>query len=157
MSREKPVDMSRQASADVVQEIPADVGGERPADVVQETPTDVGGETQADQVTPDDFFRTDIRVGRVVSAEEFPGARKPAYKLRIDFGPLGEKRSSAQITARCTPEELVGRLVIAVTNFPPRQIATVMSEVLVLGVPDAAGDVILLAPDAEVAPGTRVF
>ncbi|MGA2828901.1 MAG: tRNA-binding protein [Streptosporangiaceae bacterium] len=114
-------------------------------------------EAPADQVTPDDFFRTDVRVGKVVAAEKFPGARKPAYKLRIDFGPLGEKRSSAQITARYTPEELVGRLVIAVTNFPPRQIATFLSEVLVLGVPDAAGDVILLAPDAEVAPGTRVF
>jgi len=114
-------------------------------------------ETQAEQVTPEEFFRTDIRVGRVVSAEDFPGARRPAYKLRIDFGPLGEKRSSAQITARYPAEELVGRLVIAATNFPPRQIATFMSEVLVLGVPDAAGEVILLTPDAEVAPGTRVF
>jgi len=123
----------------------------------REAAVDMSREAPADQVTPDDFFRTDVRVGKVVAAEEFPGARKPAYKLRIDFGPLGEKRSSAQITARYTPEELVGRLVIAVTNFPPRQIATFLSEVLVLGVPDAAGDVILLAPDAEVAPGTRVF
>jgi len=133
MSREATVDVTREATADVTREAPAD------------------------QVTPDDFFRTDVRVGRVVSAEEFPGARKPAYRLRIDFGPLGEKRSSAQITARYTPEELAGRLVVAVTNFPPRQIATFMSEVLVLGVPDAGGDVILLAPDADVAPGTRVF
>ena len=109
-------------------------------------------------MSPDDFFRTDIRVGRVLSAEPFPEARKPAYKLRIDFGPLGEKRSSAQITARYTPEQLAGRLVIAVTNFPPRQIATFMSEVLVLGVPAAgSGDVILLTPDADVPPGTRVF
>ena len=123
----------------------------------REVAVNMSREAPADQVTPDDFFRTDVRVGKVVGAEEFPGARKPAYKLRIDFGPLGEKRSSAQITARYTPEELVGRLVIAVTNFPPRQIATFLSEVLVLGVPDAAGDVILLAPDAEVAPGTRVF
>ena len=138
-------------------EAPADVGRETPADVGGETPADVGGETHADQVTPDEFFRTDIRVGRVVSAEEFPGARKPAYKLLIDFGPLGERRSSAQIIARYTPEELVGRLVIAVTKFPPRQIATFMSEVLVLGAPDAAGDAILLAPDAEVALGTRVI
>jgi tRNA-binding protein len=114
-------------------------------------------ETPPAQVTPDEFFRTDVRVGKVISAEEFPAARKPAYKLRIDFGPLGEKRSSVQITARYTPEALVGRLVVAVTNFPPRQIATFMSEVLVLGVPDAAGEVILLAPDAEVAAGTRVF
>ena len=113
---------------------------------------------QAVRVTPDDFFRTEIRVGRVLSAEPFPEARKPAYKLRIDFGPLGEKRSSAQITARYTPEQLAGRLVIAVTNFPPRQIATFLSEVLVLGVPEAGtGDVILLAPDAEVPPGTRVY
>ena len=122
----------------------------------QDTPVKPG--TQAVRVTPDEFFRTDIRVGRVLSAEPFPEARKPAYKLRIDFGPLGEKRSSAQITARYTPEQLAGRLVIAVTNFPPRQIATFMSEVLVLGVPEAgSGDVILLAPDAEVPPGTRVF
>jgi tRNA-binding protein len=110
------------------------------------------------QVTPDEFFRTDIRVGRILRAEEFPQARKPAYKLVIDFGELGEKRSSAQITARYTPEELAGRLVVAVTNFPPRQIASFRSEVLVLGVPDAtSGDVILLAPDSEVPPGTRVF
>ena len=108
--------------------------------------------------TPEEFFRTEVHVGRVVKAEEFPAARKPAYRLTIDFGPLGEKRSSAQITARYTPEQLAGRLVIAVTNFPPRQIATFMSEVLVLGVPEAgSGDVILLAPDAEVPPGTRVF
>jgi tRNA-binding protein len=109
------------------------------------------------QSTPEEFFRTEMHVGRVVKAEEFPAARKPAYRLLIDFGPLGEKRSSAQITARYTPDELVGRLVIAVTNFPPRQIATSVSEVLVLGVPDDAGEVVLLRPDADVAPGTRVF
>jgi tRNA-binding protein len=107
--------------------------------------------------SPDEFFRTEVHVGRVVKAEEFPAARKPAYRLLIDFGPLGEKRSSAQITARYTPDELVGRLVVAVTNFPPRQIATFMSEVLVLGVPDDDGEVILLRPDTDVAPGTRVF
>jgi tRNA-binding protein len=105
----------------------------------------------------EEFFRADIRAGRVISAGEFPAARKPAYKLLIDFGPLGMKRSSAQITARYIPEELVGRLVIAVTNFPPRQIAGFMSEVLVLGLPDDSGDVVLLRPDAEVEPGTRVF
>ena len=109
------------------------------------------------QSTPEEFFRTEVHVGRVVKAEEFPAARKPAYRLLIDFGPLGEKRSSAQITARYTPDELVGSLVVAVTNFPPRQIATFMSEVLVLGVPGDAGEVILLRPDADVAPGTRVF
>jgi tRNA-binding protein len=101
------------------------------------------------QSTPEDFFRTEMHVGRVVKAEEFPAARKPAYRLLIDFGPLGEKRSSAQITARYTPDELVGSLVVAVTNF--------MSEVLVLGVPDQEDEVILLRPDADVAPGTRVF
>ena len=109
------------------------------------------------QSTPEEFFRTEVHVGRVVKAEEFPAARKPAYRLTIDFGSLGEKRSSAQITARYTPDELVGRLVVGVTNFPPRQIATFMSEVLVLGVPDDAGEVVLLRPDADVAPGTRVF
>jgi tRNA-binding protein len=109
------------------------------------------------QSTPEEFFRTEMHVGRVVKAEEFPAARKPAYRLLIDFGPLGERRSSAQITARYPRDELVGRLVIAVTNFPPRQIATFMSEVLVLGVPDDAGEVVLLRPDADVAPGTRVF
>jgi tRNA-binding protein len=109
------------------------------------------------QSSPDEFFRTELHVGRVVKAEEFPAARRPAYRLLIDFGPLGEKRSSAQITARYTADELAGTLIIAVTNFPPRQIATFMSEVLVLGVPDEAGEVILLRPDADVAPGTRVF
>ena len=111
----------------------------------------------AAQSTPEEFFRTEVHVGRVVKAEEFPAARKPAYRLTIDFGPLGEKRSSAQITARYTPEELTGRLVVAVTNFPPRQIANFMSEVLVLGVPDDDGEVVLLRPDADVKPGTRVF
>ena len=109
------------------------------------------------QSTPEEFFRTELHVGRVVKAEEFPSARKPAFRLLIDFGPLGEKRSSAQITARYTLDELIGRLIVAVTNFPPRQIATFMSEVLVLGVPDDEGEVILLRPDADVAPGTRVF
>ena len=112
---------------------------------------------QAGLSSPDEFFRTEVHVGRVVKAEEFPAARKPAYRLLIDFGPLGEKRSSAQITARYTPDELAGRLVVAVTNFPPRQIATFMSEVLVLGVPDDDGEVILLRPDADVKPGTRGF
>lgn len=110
------------------------------------------------EVRPEEFFRTEVRAGRVISAEEFPKVRKPAYKLLIDFGPLGTKRSSAQITARYAPEDLVGRMVIAVTNFPPRQIADFMSEVLVLGLPDgASGDVVLLRPDAEVEPGTRVM
>ena len=109
------------------------------------------------EISPEDFFRADIRAGTVVAAEEFPTARKPAYKLVIDFGPLGTRKSSAQITARYTPAELIGRTVIAVVNFPPRQIADFRSEVLVLGVTDGvSGDVVLLRPDTEVKPGTRV-
>ncbi|OLD73948.1 MAG: tRNA-binding protein [Chloroflexi bacterium 13_1_20CM_66_33] len=104
-----------------------------------------------------DFARVDMRVGRVLEAESFPQARKPAYKLRIDFGPLGIRRSSAQLTAHYQPEDLRGRLVIAVTNFPPRQIGPIRSEVLVLGVPDADGGVVLLAPTHEVPLGGRVF
>ena len=104
-----------------------------------------------------DFERVDMRVGRVLEAEPFPEARKPAYKLRIDFGPLGIRRSSAQLTVHYRAEELVGKLVIAVTNFPPRQIGPTRSEVLVLGVPDADGAVILLQPTDEVPLGGRVF
>ena len=104
-----------------------------------------------------DFARVDMRVGRVLEAESFPQARKPAYKLRIDFGPLGIRRSSAQLTAHYQPEDLRGRLVIAVTNFRPRQIGPIRSEVLVLGVPDADGGVVLLAPTHEVPLGGRVF
>jgi len=102
-----------------------------------------------------DFQKLDIRVGRVIAVEDFPEARKPAYKLTIDFGPLGIKRSSAQITALYKKEDLVGRLVVAVVNFPPKQIATFMSEVLVLGAMDPGG-VVLLAPDREVPVGTPI-
>ena len=105
-----------------------------------------------------DFAKVDIRVGRVVRAEPFPEARKPAYKLVVDFGPeVGVKRSSAQLTERYPPNELVGRLVVAVVNFPPRQIGPFMSDVLTLGVPDTEGAVSLLAPDAEVPLGGKVF
>ncbi|THV32245.1 tRNA-binding protein [Glycomyces paridis] len=105
----------------------------------------------------DDFFRTEIRAGRIERAEVFAKARRPAYKLWIDFGELGVKRSSAQITARYGVEDLVGRTVVAVTNFPPRQIADFMSEVLVLGVPvEGTDEVVLLAPDADVPIGARV-
>jgi tRNA-binding protein len=104
-----------------------------------------------------DFERVDMRVGRVLEAESFPEARKPAYKLRIDFGPLGIRRSSAQLTVHYRPEELRGRLVIAVLNFPPRQIGPVRSEVLVLGVPDPDGAVVLLEPSVDVPLGGRVF
>jgi len=107
-------------------------------------------------VTPDHFFEVDIRVGRVVTAEAFPEARKPAIKLTIDFGELGIKRSSAQLTLHYEPEDLVGKLVIGVVNFPPRQIGPFISEVLVLGACPAEGDVVLLGPDADVPPGTRI-
>ena len=105
----------------------------------------------------DDFLKVDIRVGRVTRVEDFPEARKPAWKLFIDFGPeLGEKRSSAQVK-NYTREELEGTLVVAVVNFPPRQIGPVLSEVLVLGVPDEEGRVILLRPTHDVPVGGRMF
>ncbi len=112
---------------------------------------------EAGVIDVSDFARVDIRVGRVLEAEPFPQARKPAYKLRIDFGPIGIRRSSAQLTAHYQPEQLRGRLVIAVTNFPPRQIGPIRSEVLVLGVPDADGEVVLLEPTHDVPLGGRVF
>jgi tRNA-binding protein len=105
----------------------------------------------------DDFLKVDVRVGRIVRVEDFPEARKPAWKLTLDFGPeLGERKSSAQVS-NYTREELEGSLVVAVVNFPPRQIGPVRSEVLVLGVPDADGNVILLRPDADVPLGGRMF
>ncbi|MEF3048382.1 tRNA-binding protein [Pseudotabrizicola sp. L79] len=109
-------------------------------------------------ISYDDFARVDIRVGRITRAEPYPEARKPAYKLWVDFGPeIGEKRSSAQITRHYSVEELPGRLVMGVVNFPPRQIGKVMSEVLILGVPDAEGEVVLLCPDKDVPLGGRMF
>jgi tRNA-binding protein len=105
-----------------------------------------------------DFDRVDIRVGRIVRADLFPEARKPAYKLLIDFGPgLGTRSSSAQLTRRYRQDELEGRLVVAVVNFPPRQIGPFMSQVLTLGVPDEEGAVVLLVPDKEVPLGGRMF
>jgi tRNA-binding protein len=112
---------------------------------------------EAAHIDVSDFERVEMRVGRVLEAEAFPQARKPAYKLRIDFGPLGIRRSSAQLTVHYRPEELRGRLVIAVMNFPARQIGPVRSEVLVLGVPDADGAVVLLEPTEDVPLGGRVF
>ena len=109
-------------------------------------------------ITYDDFAKVDIRVGRIIQAEPFPQARKPAIKLWVDFGAdIGEKRSSAQLTRPYTPEALVGRMVLAVINFPPRQIGPVMSEVLVLGVPDADGEVVLIGPGHDVPLGGRLF
>ena len=109
-------------------------------------------------ITYPDFEKVDIRVGRITRAEPYPEARKPAYKLWVDFGgDLGEKRSSAQITKHYTPEGLIGRQVLAVVNFPPRQIGPVMSEVLVLGVPDDAGQVVLIGPGHDVPLGGKLF
>jgi tRNA-binding protein len=106
----------------------------------------------------DDFLKVDVRVGRIVRVEDFPKARKAAYKLWVDFGPaLGERKTSAQVTQHYAKHELVGRQVVAVVNFPPRQVADFLSEVLVLGVPDAAGNVVLLRPDQEVPLGGRLF
>ena len=105
-----------------------------------------------------DFQKVDVRVGRIVAAEAFPEARKPAYKLTIDFGAeIGTKRSSAQLTVHYRPEALVGRLVLAVVNFQARQIGPFMSEVLTLGVPDADGAVVLIRPDHDVPIGGRLF
>ncbi len=106
----------------------------------------------------DDFQKVDVRVGEIIAAEPYPEARKPAIKLQIDFGPeIGVKKSSAQITVHYSPEQLVGRRVLAVINFPPRQIGKFMSEVLTLGVPDAQGEVVLIAPDQDTPIGGRLF
>ncbi len=106
----------------------------------------------------DDFLKLDIRVGEITRAEPFPEARNPAFKLWVDFGPeIGVKKSSAQITANYKLGELPGRRVMGVVNFPPRQIGPVMSEVLVLGVPDAMGEVVLLTPDLDVPLGGRMY
>ncbi|MEL6571621.1 MAG: tRNA-binding protein [Pseudomonadota bacterium] len=109
------------------------------------------------EITFDDFLQVDIRVGRVVRAEPYPEARKPAIKLWIDFGAeIGEKKTSAQITAHYAPDTLIGRQVMAVVNFPPRQIGKFMSEVLVLGMPAADGEVVLVGPDQDVPLGGQL-
>jgi len=117
---------------------------------------------QNSELTPtisfDDFLKVDIRVGTIIAAEPYPEARKPAIKLKIDFGPeIGLRKSSAQITRNYTTDELVGRQVAAVVNFPPRQIGPLMSEVLTLGFPDDAGEVMLIGPDRPVPNGGRLF
>jgi len=112
----------------------------------------------APEITFDDFLKVDIRVGTIVEAEDFPEARKPAYKMRIDFGPeIGIRKTSAQITSHYTIEDLVGRQVAAVVNFPARQIGPSISEVLTLGFPDANGEVVLIAIDKKVENGARLF
>ena len=109
------------------------------------------------QISYEDFSKVDIRVGRIVQADEFPQARKPAYKLRIDFGPaIGVKNSSAQITKYYNPNDLVGKLVLGVVNFPPRQIATFLSDVLTLGVILGEGDICLVHPDRDVPLGSPI-
>ena len=110
------------------------------------------------EISFDDFMAVDVRVGEIIRAEPFPEARKPAYKLWVNFGDeIGEKKSSAQITVHYSLSELVGKRVMAVVNFPPRQIGPVMSEVLVLGVPDENGAVVLITPDKDVPLGVRLF
>jgi len=110
------------------------------------------------EISFDDFLKTDIRAGTITRAEPFPEARKPAIKLWINFGAeIGEKKSSAQIAVHYTPEELIGRQVAAVVNFPPRQIGPMMSEVLTLGFPDENGEVVLFKPDITVPDGARLF
>lgn len=111
----------------------------------------------ADEISFDDFLKVDIRVGTVTRAEPYPEARKPAIKLWVDFGDeLGERKSSAQITKHYDPEQLIGKQVMAVVNFPPRQIGKFMSEILVLGLPDENGDIVLIGPDKGVPAGGRM-
>ncbi len=111
----------------------------------------------AEQIQFSDFLKVDIRVGTIIAVEDYPEARKPAYKLEIDFGPLGKRRSSAQITSHYRKEELIGKQVIAVVNFPPKQIGKFMSEVLTLGLPDEKQQVVLLEPSLKVPNGGRLF
>ena len=111
---------------------------------------------QMSQIAYDDFAKVDIRVGRVIQVDDFPKARKPAFKLRIDFGELGVKTSSAQVTTHYRKEDLLGRIVLAVVNFPPRQIADFFSEVLTLGVELGPGDIVLVGPDRDVELGKPI-
>jgi tRNA-binding protein len=113
---------------------------------------------KTDRIGFDDFLKVDVRVGTIVEVGDFPEARKPAFKLVVDFGPeIGKRKSSAQVTKHYVKDELLGRLVLAVVNFPPKQIGKYLSEVLVLGVPDPDGEVVLIAPERPVPLGGRLF
>jgi tRNA-binding protein len=114
-------------------------------------------EQKSEQIQFSDFLKVDIRVGTIIAVEDYPEARKPAYKLEIDFGLLGKRKSSAQITQHYRKEELIGKQVIAVVNFPPKQIGKFMSEVLTLGLPDEKSQVVLLEPSLKVPNGGRLF
>lgn len=114
-------------------------------------------ETKPDEIQFSDFLKVDIRIGTIIKVEDYPEARKPAFKLGIDFGSLGIKRSSAQITHHYTKENLLGKQVIAVVNFPPKQIGKFVSQVLTLGVPDEEGAIILMEPTTKAPNGSRLF
>ena len=125
---------------------------------MQSVPESTISEPTAAEITYDAFRQVDIRVGTITAVEPYPEARRPAYKLTVDFGPeLGQRRSSAQVTRHYTPDQLLGRQVAAVINFPKKQIGKFMSEILVLGFPDADGEVVLIAPSQAVPNGGRLF
>lgn len=114
-------------------------------------------DNSSEKIEFSDFLKIDIRAGTIVKVEDYPEARKPAYKLEIDFGPLGKKRSSAQITQHYSKEDLLGKQIIAVVNFPPKQIGKFISEVLTLGLPDENGNVVLTEPTRKIPNGSKLF
>jgi tRNA-binding protein len=125
---------------------------------VQDPQSPYAGGDDVPEISWEDFEKVEVKVGKVIEADPFPEARKPSIKLTVDFGPeVGTRRTSAQLTAHYDPEALVGRQVVAVVNFPPKRIAGFKSEVLLLGVPDESGEVVLLSPDSDVPLGGRMF